>query len=419
MMKEFDLLIIGGGAAGLMAAGLAGQTGARVAVIEHMPRPARKILVTGKGRCNLTNLTDLEGLVAHTPRGGRFLYSAYSAMMPGDVMTLFEQLGVSLKTERGNRVFPQSDRAMDIADALVSHARAGGAQFITGRAKALIVKEGAVAGLTLDNGQTLSAAHVIVATGGLSYPTTGATGDGYRLAAEAGHTIIETAPSLVGLTAHEGFCSELAGLTLKNIALTIVKEGQKKPVYTDFGELLFTHTGISGPMVLSASAHMDKPAAGSYRAVIDFKPALDTEKLENRLLRDWSANPAAPLKGALRSLFPKNLAPVVFSRLSLPNETRCSDVTREQRRQLADLIKAFSVTITGTESIERAVVTRGGVSTREIDPATMQSKICKGLYFAGEVMDLDGYTGGFNLQIAFSTGAAAGRAAALAVKSQK
>ncbi len=403
-----DILVIGGGAAGLMAAGRAARRGYRVTVIERNPRPARKVMITGKGRCNVTNNCSVADCVAAVVGNGRFLYSAFSAFSPADTMAFFEEQGVPLKTERGNRVFPLSDKAVDIVDALVQYAKDGGVRFVNDRAAALRIEDGVCTGVTLESGNALSAFAVIVCTGGCSYPGTGSTGDGYRLAKQAGHTIVEPRPSLVPLTVKEPWCPDLQGLSLKNSALTVTDTVTGKTVYADFGEMLFTHYGVSGPMILSASAHMRQPEDGRYRLTIDLKPALSAEQVDARLVREFEQQKNTCLGNALSAVLPRSLIPVVLSLAPLAGEKKCHSVTKEERRRLVALLKGLTLTVSGFRPLAEAIVTAGGVSTREINAATMESKLVSGLYFAGEVIDVDAYTGGFNLQIAFSTGVCAG-----------
>ena len=403
-----DVIVIGAGAAGIMAAGTAGEAGKKVILLERNPKPGRKLMITGKGRCNLTNNTlTADELIANVPRNGRFLYGAFSKFMPCDVMDFFESRGVPLKTERGRRVFPVSDKASDIVDALSAYA-ASNSQFINVRAKELIIEETSVRGVTEYDGEKIFAPKVIIATGGCSYPATGSTGDGYELAVQAGHTVSEPAASLVPLEIHEGFCTRLAGLTLRNISVKVIDTQSGKIIYEDFGELLFTHFGVSGPVVLSASAHLNNTEKGRYRISIDLKPALTYEMLDARILRDFSENLNRNFINSLNSLLPKSLVPVIVDLSGIPMNLKVNQVTREQRVKLVSLLKDFSVTVTRTGPVEEAVVTRGGVNVKEINPSTMESRLVKGLYFAGEVMDVDAYTGGFNLQIAFSTGHLAG-----------
>lgn len=413
MTNNRQILVIGGGAAGLMAAGFASRAGAAVTLLERNARPARKILITGKGRCNVTNdCSDIRTLVEAVPANGRFLYSAFSAFMPGDTVAFFEGMGVPLKTERGGRVFPQSDKSCDIADALVRFARESGVQIVQGRAVHLRVENGRVSGAVTETGQLYRADAVIVATGGLSYPRTGSTGDGYALAQEAGHTLVPTHPSLSALDVHEGWCSDLQGLSLRNSALKVEDTQKRKVIYTDFGEMLFTHFGVSGPMILSASSHMRRMDPGRYRLHIDLKPALDPEQLDRRILRDFETSKNRNFINALDLLLPKKLVPVIVRLSGIPASRKVNAVTREERLTLGALLKDLTLTVTGFRPIEEAIVTAGGVPTKEIDPKTMQSKLLPGLYFAGEVIDVDAYTGGYNLQIAFATGKLAGLSAA-------
>lgn len=403
------VLVIGGGAAGLLAAGTAAQRGHEVTILERNERPARKVMITGKGRCNLTNhCTLINELVAQVPTNGRFLHGAFSRFMPQDIMELVENEGVELKIERGNRVFPVSDKAVDIVDALVRFATKNGAKLRQGRATALLLEDGAVKGVKTEDGDTIFADRVIVATGGMSYPLTGSTGDGYTLAKQAGHTIAEPKPSLVPLVCHEGFCSDLQGLSLRNVAITVRDTTNYKEIYTDFGEMLFTHFGVSGPMILSASTHLRPMEKGRYEIHIDLKPALSHEQLDARVQREFLAASNKNFINALDSLLPKKLVPVIVRLCGVKPSLKVNQVTREMRGRLVNLLKDLKVTVNGFRPIEEAIVTSGGVHVKEVDPKTMQSKLCEGLYFAGEVLDVDAYTGGFNLQIAFSTGHLAG-----------
>ena len=407
-----SLLVIGGGAAGLMAAGTAGASGVETVVLERNDRPARKVLITGKGRCNVTNnCSTLDELIRNIPRNGRFLYGAFSRFMPADVMEFFESRGVELKTERGNRVFPVSDKAVEIVDALTAFAGRY-ADIVKGRAVKLLTKDGRVTGVETQDGETIYADKIIIATGGLSYPGTGSTGDGYKLAEQAGHKVTELSPSLVPLEIHEGFCSELMGLSLRNVSIKVTDTKKNKEIYSDFGEMLFTHFGVSGPLILSASAHMRDMESGRYKISIDLKPALTLEQLDARILRDFSENTNRNFINALNSLLPKKLVPVIVRLSKIGLSTKVNQVTREQRRALAELLKNLTVTVTDFRPVEEAIITSGGVDVSQINPKTMESKLVKGLYFAGEIIDADAYTGGFNLQIAFSTGRLAGISAA-------
>lgn len=407
-----SLLVIGGGAAGLMAAGTAANKGVETIVLERNERPARKVMITGKGRCNVTNnCSSLQELIQNVPRNGRFLYGAFSRFMPADVIDFFESRGVELKTERGNRVFPVSDNAVDIVDALVRYAKSR-ARIMNGRATKLLLDDGKIKGIETENGEVIYADKVIIATGGLSYPGTGSTGDGYSLARQAGHNITELVPSLVPLEIHEGFCTDLMGLSLRNVATKVVDTESGKTVYTDFGEMLFTHFGVSGPMILSASAHMRSMKSGKYKIYIDLKPALTIEQLDARILRDFSENTNKNFINALNSLLPKKLVPVIVKLSGINLTTKVNQITKEQRRRLAELLKGLCVTVTGFRPVSEAIITSGGVDVSQINPKTMESKLAEGLYFAGEVIDADAYTGGFNLQIAFSTGRLAGLCAA-------
>lgn len=401
-----DVIVIGGGAAGLMAAGTAAGLGSNVTVIEKNAKPARKVMITGKGRCNLTNNTDLNGLIASVANGGRFLYSAFSAFSAEDTMALFQKLGIPLKIERGNRVFPVSDKAVDIVDGLKKYA--SGAEFINAEVTDLIIEDNAVKGVKLANGNSLFADRVIVATGGLSYPATGSTGDGYKFARSAGHTVTELEGSLVPLEVHEGFTTLLQGLSLKNIAISVYNEGVKKPVYTDFGEMLFTHFGVSGPTILSASAHLKNIKDNNYSICVDLKPALDEQTLDGRILKDFSKYSNRDFINSLGELLPKSLIPVIVNLTKIPPHKRVNEITKAERQILVKTLKSLTLHVTAKRPVQEAIITSGGVKTSEVKPNTMESKLCSGLYFAGEVLDVDAYTGGFNLQIAFSTGYLAG-----------
>ncbi len=399
-------VVIGGGAAGLIAAGFAARRGLEVVVIERNERTARKVMITGKGRCNVTNNTDLDGLMRNIARGGKFLYSAFSSFSAADTMALFESLGVSLKTERGNRVFPVSDKSVDIADALLKFALSNGAKIEKGRVSEIVTSGGRVGGVKTHDGRFFSADSVIIATGGLSYPVTGSTGDGYELVRFLGHTVVEPAASLVPIVVHEGWCGRVQGLSLRNVNLSLFEEGRHKPVYSELGEMLFTGYGVSGPLVLSASAHID--SRKKYKISIDLKPALDEQKLDLRILRDFEENKNRNFANSLDGLLPKSLIPVIVTLSHIPPTIKVNQITKQQRQALVRLLKNLELSVITLRPVEEAVVTRGGIKLSEVSPSTMESKICKGLYFAGEVLDVDAYTGGFNLQIAFSTGALAG-----------
>ncbi len=404
-----DVCIIGGGAAGLMAAGAAAKRGLKTVILERNEKVGRKVMITGKGRCNVTNnCTLLNDLIMNIPVNGRFLFSAFSKFMPADTMDFFENMGVPLKVERGDRVFPESDKAADIVDALRKFALSSGAQVITGRAKELIVEDNIITGVTTYDGEIIEARSVIIATGGKSYPLTGSTGDGYILAEKTGHTIVEPKPSLVPLDVHEGWCSDVMGLSLRNIAIRIEDTEKYKCVYKDFGEMLFTHFGVSGPVILSASSHMRDIKKGKYELYIDLKPALDDDKLDKRIQRDFLENSNKNFINALDSLLPKKLVPVIVKLSGIKPSQKVNQITREERGNLVYLLKNLKLTINGFRPIDEAIITSGGVSVKDINPKNMMSKKINNLFFAGEVIDVDGYTGGFNLQIAFSTGMLAG-----------
>ena len=419
------VLIVGAGAAGLMAAGAAARLGHEVTVLEHTDRPAQKILVTGKGRCNVTNDCTAEEFLRHVRTNPRFLYSSLGAFPPAKTMELFTSLGVELKVERGRRVFPASDKAEEIRQALLRYAQ--DAAIVHDGAKKLLLepvppaepeapdpgeiprhpkkKKAAPAercvGVRGTSGREYRADAVLVATGGLSYPTTGSTGDGYQLAKQAGHSIVEPVPSLVSLVSHDPDCKKMMGLALKNVTLTLFEDG--KAIFDEQGEMLFTHFGISGPLTLSASSHLGDMKKHRYHAEIDLKPALSEEQLYDRVTRDFGllANHAA--QGALVKLLPSSMQPVMVARWGIDPATKANQITREQKRELVQLCKHWKVPIDARGDLAHAVITAGGVSVKEVDPKTMQSKKAAGLYFAGEVLDVDAYTGGYNLQIAFCT----------------
>ncbi len=407
-VEQFDTLVVGGGAAGLMATGMAVSLGKSVCLFDKNKVLGRKVRITGKGRCNVTNNCPVEEVVAACPRGGKFLYGALSAFSPADTMVFFQELGVPLKTERGRRVFPQSDSAHDIANALERWAK--GAQVVREPVTQVLTENGRVVGVKTPQG-TYHGQSVILACGGASYPGTGSNGDGFRLAKALGHTIVEPTPSLVPLVERGDWCQRMMGLSLRNCGVKVTAKGKKKPVYEDFGELLFTHFGLSGPTILSASAHLRPMEPGKFTVWIDLKPALDQNQLDARLVRELEAHKNKIFANSLEELLPQKMIPVVVERSGIPGETRCHSVTKEQRRNLCELLKNFSLEVEGFRPIAEAIVTSGGVSLKEVNPKTMESKLVEGLYFAGEVLDADAYTGGYNLQIAFATGRLAGTCA--------
>ena len=409
-MTNLDVLVLGGGAAGMMAAVSAAENGAVCALLEPNSRLGKKLNITGKGRCNLTNNCDVQELMRNVPQNGRFLYSAFSQYDSQDVMAFFEALGVPLKTERGNRVFPVSDRSFDISAALERHLKDLQVAWIRDRGTALLRREdGAIDGVRGEKG-TYRAPCVVVATGGVSYPLTGSTGDGYRLARSVGHTVVPPRPSLIPLVERGGLCAGMQGLSLRNVTLTAFEDGKK--LYQDFGELLFTHFGLSGPLVLSASAHMRHLGERQYRVEIDLKPALDEQTLDRRLLSDFEKHINSDFINALGDLLPRKMIGTVVERSGIPPHSKVHSITKEQRRNFVRLLKHFSIDIAGARPVEEAIVTSGGVAVGEVNPSTMGSKLVPGLFFAGEVLDVDAYTGGFNLQIAWSTGHLAGEHAA-------
>ena len=413
-MERYDTAIIGAGAAGLFAAVIAARNGAKVVLIERNESPGKKLKITGKGRCNITNESSVEEVLDNIPNGKHFMQSAVRAFTPTDCIEFFEVLGVPLKTERGKRVFPESDRASDVVFALQQNALKYGVSILHSRATEIITENACIKGINTTTGQ-IECNSVILATGGLSYPATGSTGDGYKFAADLGHTITPLRGSLVPLEADVSICSKMQGLTLKNVKLSIYTNENKR-VYEDFGELLFTHFGLSGPLVLSASAHMRDYLNDKYHALIDLKPALDDKKLDMRLLRDFEKYQNRDFGNALCDLFSKLCIPVIIEKSKIPPNTKVHSITREQRLNLCSLIKAFRIDIYGPRPVNEAIITSGGVSLLEINPKTMESKLVSGLYFAGEIIDVDAYTGGFNLQIAWSTAFSAATASSQRVK---
>lgn len=402
---RFDSIVIGGGAAGMMAAVTAARLGKKVAVFEKNDRPGRKLRITGKGRCNVTNFCDTDELMNNIPVNNRFLYSSFSNFSPQDVMDFFENAGVPLKVERGNRVFPVSDKAEDIVAALAGEMKKAGVKVIREEVTGILTDDGVCCGVKTARGDYNSLT-VLVATGGASYPLTGSTGDGYRFAREAGHTVTEIVPSLVPLEITEDFCSELNGLALRNITLTLLDNGKK--VFSELGEMSFTYYGVTGPLVLTASSRIRKMERGRYSLSLDLKPGLTEEKLDRRLQRDFTEMSSSEFRAVLVKLLPSKLIPVIIRRSGISPDMKAGQISKAHRLELVKLLKDFRLHIYSFRPVEEAIVTSGGVSVKEINPKTMESKLVSGLYFAGEVIDADGYTGGFNLQIAFSTGYTAG-----------
>ncbi len=409
MTSTKRIAIIGGGAAGMMAAGTALLYGAEVTVFEHKDRLMRKLAITGKGRCNLTNDSSCQEMIENVIHNPRFLYAAFSEFSARDTMTLFEGLGVPLKVERGKRVFPVSDKAIHIVDALRQYAAAASVRHA--HVKGICIENGRVTGVeTADGTEAFDA--IILATGGRSYPLTGSDGSGYRIAEKAGHTVTPLSPSLVPLICNSPYPAEMQGLSLKNVRLTVRDTQSGKVIYEDFGEMMFTHFGITGPMVLSASAHLQGKDFSHLRADIDLKPALDEKTLDARLLSDFTAGSNKNFENILGGLLPTKMIPVMLRYAEIPGTKKVHLVTKEERHRLLSALKCFSLPLGGFRPIEEAIVTSGGIAVNEVTPKTMMSKLVEGLYFAGEILDVDAYTGGFNLQIAFSTGYLAGKSAA-------
>lgn len=407
MSNSYDCIIVGGGAAGMMAAITAAGLGKSTLLLEKMNRCGKKISITGKGRCNVTNNCTSDDFFANIPTNPRFLYSAYAGFNSQDCMDFFERLGVPLKTERGNRVFPVSDKAEDIVRVLEQGCEDYGVNRIFSKVTEIITEDGAVKGVKCGS-RTYFAPSVLIATGGKSYPGTGSDGDGYRFAEELGHTVTDIKPSLVPIESDDDYCREMMGLSLKNVVLTLKDTVKNKAVFSEMGEMLFTHFGVSGPLVLSASSHIPQVESGRYIFYIDLKPALDEKKLDERILRDFKEIPNRIFANSLSKLLPSKMIPTVVELSGIDGEKQVNSVTKQERQRLVSLLKVFPVHIRSFRPIAEAIVTSGGVKVSEVSPKTMESKLVKGLYFAGEILDVDGYTGGFNLQIAFSTGCLAG-----------
>lgn len=399
---QFDGIVVGGGPAGMFAAITAAKQGARVLLLEKNDRLGKKLLITGKGRCNVTNHCSWQEVMQNIPRNGRFLFSALENFPPEEIEAFFEKAGCPLKVERGNRVFPVSDRSQSVLDALRNELRNARVTVKTARVRSLLTEDDRITGVQTDT-ESIYASWVILATGGLSYPTTGSTGDGYRMAEEVGHTVTALEGSLVPLCVDGSDCPDMQGLSLRNVAVKLL-DGKGKVLYKDFGELLFTHFGLSGPMALSASAHLK---GDGCQLVIDMKPALEEAKLNERVLRDLQMYQNRTMENALTDLLPRSMIPVVLRRTGIDSQLQANSLKKEQRRALVTLLKNFSFTISGKRPVEEAIITTGGIKVGEVNPKTMESKKIPGLYFAGEILDCDAYTGGFNLQIAWATAYAA------------
>ena len=400
------VIVCGGGAAGLIAAGTAAKTADKVILIEKNEAVGRKLRITGKGRCNITNACDIEDMISMYPVNGKFLYSALYTFSNDDIVALLEDYGVKTKVERGGRVFPQSDDARDVVSAMRKYALQKNVKLVKAEVKSLLCDNGRIKGVKTTLGDFYCDS-VILCTGGASYPQTGSDGSGYDIARKVGHTIVPIVPSLVPLTSSEKFCKDLMGLSLKNVRVTAFDKRNKK-LYSDFGEMLFTHFGVSGPIILSMSAHIKKAISDGVRITIDLKPALEKEQLDSRILRDFEKQKNKHIINALDALLPKTLIPVIISLSGIEPHKSVCEITREERKSLLENIKCLSLNITGFRPISEAIITSGGVKVNEIYSSTMESKLVSGLYFAGEIIDVDGYTGGYNLQVAWSTGYLAG-----------
>ena len=402
----YDAIIIGAGAAGMFASIIAARNGNNILIIEHSDKVGKKLLITGKGRCNITNNSDNENILKNIPVNHQFMYSSLNSFNAYDTMDFFEQLGVKLKTERGNRVFPISDSALEIVNSLENEAKNLGVNFAFEKAIDIIIEDEIVKGVKTQI-NTYYSSSVIVATGGKSYPSTGSKGDGYNFAVKAGHTVTKLYPSLVPIVTKEKYCSELMGLSLKNVTLTLYDIKENKNIFSELGEMLFTHFGVSGPLVLSASSHIRKPEENRYKLKIDLKPGLNEQQLDTRIQRDFKEYPNKDFANVLRKLLPAKLIPVIIDLSGINAEKKVNQITKEERTNLVSIIKCFELSLKCFRPIEEAIITSGGVNIKEISPKTMESKLVSGLYFIGEILDVDAYTGGFNLQIAFSTAYAA------------
>lgn len=408
MNNKADVIVIGAGPAGMMAAGVAARKGLKVIIIEKNNKVGRKLMITGKGRCNITNNCDSSEFISSVPSNGKFLYSAINNFSTTDTIKFFEENGLELKVERGNRVFPKSGKAIDVVDTMNRFIKHTNCSILKETVKKLIIENHVLKGVNLKSGVNIYSKSVIIASGGKSYPLTGSTGDGYNFAVQAGHTIKDLRPSLVPLVSSTPWCKDLKGLSLKNVSINVYDNVKNKRIYKDFGEMLFTHFGLSGPIILSSSAHMKDMSPGRYSINIDLKPALTLQKLDMRLQKDFLKFQNKDLINSLVKLLPKKLIPVIIEVLNVNPRIKCNAVTKEIREILEKTIKNLTIDIYEFRPIEEAIITSGGVRTKEINPKTMESKLLKGLYFAGEIIDVDAYTGGFNLQIAFSTGYLAG-----------
>lgn len=417
------VIIIGGGPAGMLAAIISAQNGNETTIIEKNNRLGKKLLITGKGRCNITSSIDIKDFINNIPGNGKFLYSAFQNYTNRDIINFLEENGVSVKEERGNRIFPKSDKSLDVEKAFEREiTRLHINVKLNSKVTKIMVKNNKVEGVKYLNSEniekTLYADKIILATGGATYPLTGSTGDGYKMAEQLGHTVTKIKPSLVPLTASKGsikICQKLQGLSLRNVAIRLIDEEKNKKIYEDFGEMIFTHFGVSGPTILSSSAHLlryknveELLANGKITLEIDLKPALSEQQLDLRIQRDFSANKNKEFKNSLDALLPQKLIPVIVDLSGIDEDKKVNEVTKEERLKLVELLKKFNVTISGFRPLEEGIITAGGINVKEINPKTMESKIVEGLFFAGEIIDVDAYTGGFNLQIAYSTGYTAG-----------